>query len=74
MGHDKYLALPPAREEKQPGFLTEPEYKRLMETVRFQVRDAARIEILLQTGVRRTVKTRRGTTVPCRLKRRLRGA
>jgi hypothetical protein len=46
MGHDKYLALPPAREE-QPRFLTEPEYKRHMETVPFQVRDAALIEILL---------------------------
>ena len=44
--------VPPAREEKEPRFLTEPEYKRLMETVRFQVRDAALIEILLQTGVR----------------------
>ena len=44
--------VPPAREEKQPRFLTEPEYKRLMETVRFQVRDAALIEILLQTGIR----------------------
>jgi integrase len=42
----------PAREEKQPRFLTEPEYKRLLETVRFQVRNAALIEILLQTGVR----------------------
>jgi integrase len=48
MRHDTYLALPPAREEKQPRFLTESEYKRLMETVRFQVRDAALIEILLQ--------------------------
>src|SRR2546423_8393464 len=44
--------VPPAREEKEPRFLTEPEYKRLMETVRFAVRDAALIEILLQTGVR----------------------
>ena len=47
MGHDRYLALPPAREEKQPRFLTEPEYKRHMEAVPFQVRDAALIEILL---------------------------
>jgi hypothetical protein len=48
MGHDRYLALPPACEEKQPRFLTEPEYKWFMETGRFQVRDAALIEILLQ--------------------------
>lgn len=43
---------PPAREEREPRFLTELEYTRLMETVRFGVRDAALIEILLQTGVR----------------------
>ena len=55
MGHDKYLALPPAREEKQPRFLTEPEYKRLIETVRFQVWDAA-------LRVRATTTTDRGSS------------
>jgi site-specific recombinase XerD len=34
------------------GVLTTANQPRLMEAVRFQVRDAALIEILLQTGVR----------------------
>lgn len=44
--------IPPMREEDQPRTLTEAEYKRLLDTVRFETRDAAIIELLLQTGIR----------------------
>jgi integrase/recombinase XerC len=48
----------PAREEKQPRFMTEPGYERQMEAVRFQMRDAVLIEMLLQMGVRLAEITR----------------
>ena len=38
--------------------LTQTEYKRLLEAVRFQTRDAAIIELLLQTGMRLSELTR----------------
>jgi site-specific recombinase XerD len=44
--------IPPEREYKQPRVLTEPEYKRLQLTCAHQTRDAAIIEVLLQTGMR----------------------
>jgi site-specific recombinase XerD len=46
--------VPPAREHRQPRVLTENEYKRLLEAVRGDVRDAAIVELLLQTGIRLT--------------------
>ena len=45
---------PPDQEYAQPRVLTEAEYKRLLEAVRHEPRDAAIIELLLQTGIRRT--------------------
>src|SRR5215210_6122626 len=40
----------PRAEEPLPRVLTEKEYKRLLETVRYQPKAAAIIELLLQTG------------------------
>ena len=44
--------VPPEREHLQPRVLTEGEYKRLQLAVAHEPRDAAVIEVLLQTGVR----------------------
>jgi site-specific recombinase XerD len=44
--------VPPSREQLQPRVLTETEYKRLQLAVAHQTRDAAIIEVLLQTGMR----------------------
>lgn len=44
--------VPPEREHYQPRVLTEVEYKRLQLAVAHQTRDAALIELVLQTGVR----------------------
>ena len=44
--------FPPERGRHQPRYLTELEYKRLLEAVRHEPRDAAVIELLLQTGIR----------------------
>ena len=44
--------IPPEREHKEPRYLSETEYKRLTDAVRFHPRDAAIIEVLLQTGMR----------------------
>lgn len=43
---------PPAREQRQPRVLTEAEYKRLQLAVAHSTRDAAIVELLLQTGLR----------------------
>src|SRR5215212_10449974 len=40
----------PAREYHQPRVLSEDEYKRLLEAVRYEPRDQAIIELLLQTA------------------------
>jgi|SRR5215207_2776597 len=40
----------PAREHHQPRVLSEDEYKRLLEAVRYEPRDQAIIELLLQTA------------------------
>src|SRR5581483_10927161 len=44
--------VPPEREQTQPRVLSEQEYKRLLDVVQFHVRDAAIVELLLQTGMR----------------------
>ena len=44
--------IPPKRETTTPRVLTEGEYKRLQLAVANQPRDAAIIEVLLQTGIR----------------------
>ncbi len=44
--------VPPAREYRQPRVLTEGEYKRLQLACAHETRDAALIELLLQTGMR----------------------
>lgn len=44
--------IPPKRESTSPRVLTENEYKRLQSVVADQPRDAAIIEVLLQTGIR----------------------
>jgi site-specific recombinase XerD len=51
-GNPSQQLLPPAREEGLPRGLSEQEYKRLLDAVRFETRDAAIIELLLQTGIR----------------------
>ena len=43
---------PPKVEDKEPRFLTEVEYKRLLDAVRYEPRDAAIVELYLQTGIR----------------------
>ena len=42
----------PRRESHQPRVLSEPEYKRLLRACAHETRDAAIIELLLQTGIR----------------------
>ncbi len=44
--------IPPAREQRQPRVLSEAEYKRLQLAVAHETRDAAIVELLLQTGLR----------------------
>jgi integrase/recombinase XerC len=44
--------IPPAREHRTPRYLTEREYKALLDAVRHEPRDAAIVELLLQTGMR----------------------
>lgn len=44
--------IPPEREHRQPRVLTESEYKRLQLACDHETRDAAIIELLLQTGIR----------------------
>ena len=44
--------IPPPVERGEPRFLSEAEYTRLLEVARANVRDAAIIELFLQTGIR----------------------
>jgi site-specific recombinase XerD len=44
--------IPPETERNEPRVLSEGEYKRLLETVRGDIRDQAIIELILQTGLR----------------------
>lgn len=44
--------IPPKRSDKKPRVLTEREYKRLQLAYSHEIRDAAIIELLLQTGIR----------------------
>lgn len=46
--------IPPQAETKEPRVLSEAEYKRLLDVVRYETRDATVIELLLQTGLRLT--------------------
>jgi site-specific recombinase XerD len=43
--------IPPAQEETEPRLLTEAEYTRLVAVAQASLRDAAIIEVLLQTGI-----------------------
>ena len=53
MAHDPTEQLaPPEREYKEPRFLTTQEYRTLLNVCRHHPRDAAIIELLLQTGIR----------------------
>jgi site-specific recombinase XerD len=44
--------VPPAREHKEPRVLTTREYQALLRACSHDIRDAAIIELLLQTGIR----------------------
>jgi site-specific recombinase XerD len=44
--------IPPKAEKKEPRVLSQAEYRALLDACRHQVRDAAIIELLLQTGIR----------------------
>ena len=44
--------IPPEREHKEPRFLTAQEYQALLRACTHETRDAAIIELLLQTGIR----------------------
>ena len=51
--HNPTLQLvPPEREHKEPRFLTTQEYRALLRACAHQTRDAAIIELILQTGIR----------------------
>lgn len=45
--------IPPRRIQKEPRFLTRSEYRALMQACQLHPRDAAIIELILQTGIRR---------------------
>jgi len=64
--------IPPRSEQKQPRVLSEREYKDLLRACAHQTRDAAIIELLLQTGIRLSELSRltlRDIELPARLKR-----
>lgn len=44
--------IPPSPSHDEPRFLTEPEYQSLLRTVSHDIRDAAILEIFIQTGIR----------------------
>jgi site-specific recombinase XerD len=44
--------IPPRAETQEPRVLSEAEYKRLLDVVRYHTRDRAIIELILQTGMR----------------------
>src|SRR3954468_17517038 len=51
-GNPARKLIPPEREDLKPRFLTAREYKQLLAAVRHKPRDAAIVELLLQTGMR----------------------
>lgn len=66
--------IPPEREHRTPRFLTEAEYKRLLEAARYEPRDAAMIELYLQTGMRLSEVARLKVTdveLPARISKEL---
>ncbi len=66
--------IPPARSYHPPRFLTEREYKALLEAVRHEPRDGAIIELLLQTGLRLSEVARlsvRDVDLPARISKEL---
>jgi site-specific recombinase XerD len=63
---------PPERESKEPRFLTAQEYQALLRACSHHPRDAAIIELLLQTGIRLSEVTRLSTSdieLPARINR-----
>src|SRR3954454_1965854 len=44
--------IPPRAETQEPRVLSEAEYKRLLDVVRYHTRDRAIVELILQTGMR----------------------
>ncbi len=59
IGHNPTRELiPPEREYKEPRFLTTQEYRALLRACAHETRDAAIIELILQTGIRLSEVTR----------------
>jgi integrase/recombinase XerD len=71
--HNPTLRLvPPEREYKEPRFLTTQEYRALLRACAHQTRDAAIIELILQTGIRLSEAARltvRDIELPARINR-----
>ena len=64
--------IPPEREYKEPRFLTTQEYRALLRACAHQTRDAAIIELILQTGMRLSEVARLSTydiELPVRINR-----
>lgn len=51
-GNPAARLIPPKAQKREPRFLSEDEYKRLLTACSHNLRDAAIIEVLLQTGMR----------------------
>lgn len=54
--------IPPSLKKQEPRFLSEDEYKRVLRVCSHNARDAAIIEVLLQTGMRLSELAGRKTT------------
>lgn len=51
-GNPAARLIPPKAQKREPRFLSEEEYRRLLRACSHNIRDAAIIEVLLQTGMR----------------------
>ncbi len=51
-GNPAARLIPPKAQKREPRFLSEDEYRRLLRVCSHNIRDAAIIEVLLQTGMR----------------------